>query len=134
MTRAALTPAVIGQVIRFGITGVVATALQSAVYWLLATFAGVAPLVANTFGYLCAVVAGYAMHSQFSFRGHGTRDNKARTTSRFVIVSLLSYALNSFFVWLLVGMMHGPTWWPVIPFFVVTPAVTFVLHRHWVFG
>jgi putative flippase GtrA len=125
--------ALIGQITRYGVTGLIATAIQSAVYWLLATYAGMAPLAANVFGYIAAVAAGYVLHSQWSFKGHGRRDNPARTTSRFVLVSLISFALNSFFVWLLTGVLEGPTWWPIIPFFFVTPVVTFMLHRHWVF-
>jgi hypothetical protein len=35
---------------------------------------------------------------------------------------------------LLTGLLAGPTWWPVVLMLTVTPAVTFLLNRHWVFG
>ena len=124
----------LGQLIRFGMVGGFVTALGVAAYWVPATFFGVAPLLANLLGYAVAVVFGYVLHSRVSFRGHGSRDNVARRTGRFFIVSLVSLALNSLFVGVLTGPLNGPTWWPVIPMLFVTPLVTFYLNRQWVFG
>ena len=122
-----------GQAARFAVTGGVVTALGAVAYWVPATYFGVAPLLANFFGYVVAMVSGYVLHSRWSFRGHGRRDDVLGTTSRFFIVSLASLGLNSLFVWLLTGLLHGPTWWPVITMLFVTPAVTFTLNRQWVF-
>ncbi|MEA3001528.1 MAG: hypothetical protein QOH81_316 [Sphingomonadales bacterium] len=127
-------PPVLVQLIRFGLVGGLVTALGAGAYWVPATFFGVPPLAANVLGYLVAVGLGYFLHSQVSFRGHGSRDNPAHRTGRFFIVSLISLALNSLFVWALTGPLHGPTWWPVVPWIFVTPAVTFVLQRQWVFA
>jgi hypothetical protein len=52
------------------------------------------------------VLVGYVVHSRWSFRGHGRRDNLARTGGRFVIVSLVSFGLNQFWVWLLVQRLE----------------------------
>lgn len=123
-----------GQIVRYGITGGLVTALAAAFYWVTATFLGVHPLLANFLAYLVAVASGYVMHSRWSFKGHGRRDDVTRTTGRFAIVSLVSLGLNSLWVWLLTGLLAGPTWWPVVPMLLVTPAVTFLLNRHWVFG
>lgn len=123
-----------GQLVRYGLTGGFVTAIGAGAYWLLATFAGIAPLVANFVAYLVAMAFGYVLHSRWSFRGHGSRDNVAKTTSRFFIVSLVSFGLNSAFVWLLTGLLHGPTWWPVVPMLLVTPLATFALNRRFVFG
>jgi putative flippase GtrA len=122
------------QLLRFAISGGIVTLLGAGAYWVTATFLGIAPLIANVIGYAVAVVTGYVMHSRFSFAGHGSRDNLARTTGRFVIVSLVSLGLNSFWVWLLTGALGGETWWPVPPMLLVTPLVTFSLNRKWVFG
>ncbi|MFN3943656.1 MAG: GtrA family protein [Allosphingosinicella sp.] len=123
-----------GQLWRFAMTGGFVTGLGAGAYWLLATFFPVAPLVANLIGYLVAVATGYVLHSRWSFRGHGRRDNVARTTGRFFIVSLASLALNSLWVWLFTGLLAGPTWWPLLPMLLVTPLVTFTLNRKWVFA
>ena len=127
------TIVVLGQLFRFGLVGGLVTALGAGAYWVLATFAGLAPLVANLVGYLVAFAAGYVLHSRVSFRGHGSRDNIARTGSRFFLVSLVSLGLNSLFVWTLTGLLDGPTWWPVVPMLLVTPLVTFELNRSWTF-
>jgi putative flippase GtrA len=72
------------------------------------------------------------MHSKWSFKGQGERT--AGTAVRFVAVSLLSLALNSLWVALITGPLGlGPAW-PILPMLFVTPAVTFLLNRHWVFG
>jgi putative flippase GtrA len=123
-----------GQLFRYAVTGGFVTALGICVYLLAAGPLEIAPLLANVLAYVTCVAVGYVIHSRWSFRGYGRRDSVARTTSRFLMVSLVSFALNSFFVWLLTGPMHGPDWWPTVPMLFVTPFVTFALNRRWVFG
>ena len=122
-----------GQFVRYAITGFGITALAAAVYWVLATPFGVHVQVANLVGYLVAVMLGYVIHSRWSFRGHGSRDSTARTTSRFFAASLISLALNSAWIWLLVDRLGGATWWPIVPIMFVTPVAMFWLNRLWVF-
>ena len=131
------------QIVRFGLTGGAATAIYAAVYWPIATYAqmrwplehrSVWPLIANVLGYLVSMVAGYVIHSRWSFRGVGERDNVARTGGRYLVVMLVSFTMNTFFVWFLTGPMHGATWWPLLTNVFVTPMLTFVLYRFWVFA
>lgn len=124
----------LGQLFRFVLTGGFVTVLGAAVYAIPATFFGVPPLLANVAAYLTAATIGYVMHSRWSFRGHGTRDNTARTTGRFLIVSLISFAINSLWVWLLTDAFDLAPWVAVIPMIFFTPIVTFTLNRRWVFG
>jgi putative flippase GtrA len=127
--------ALFGQLIRYALTGGFITALGAALYWVTATFMGVHPLLANVLAYALCVAIGYVLHSRWSFKDHGSRDNPAKRTSRFFLVSLISFALNSLFVWILTGpLLDGPTWWPVLPMLFVTPLVTFALNRRWVFA
>ena len=134
MRQGSAISSVFGQVIRFGLVGGFVTLIGMAVYYFPATFMGVAPLLANLLAYVVAMGLGYVLHSTVSFKGHGSRDNPAKRTGRFFIVSLVSLALNSLWVWTLTGLLDGPTWWPLIPMLFVTPAVTFALNRQWVFG
>ncbi len=124
----------LGQLVRFGIAGGLATALYTMVYSPLAGFKITSEQVANLCGYLVAMGSGYLMHSKWSFRGHGAE--ASQTTWRFFVVSLVSLGINTFFVWLLTddAMLHGPWWWPLLPILFVTPLVTFALNRLWVFG
>ena len=127
-------PPFFGQVIRFGLVGGFVTVIGMAAYYFPATYLGVAPLLANLLAYAVAMALGYVLHSSVSFKGHGSRDRPATRTARFLIVSLVSLGLNSLWVWLLTGLLDGPTWWPLIPMLFVSPAVTFALNRQWVFG
>ncbi|HEY0327131.1 MAG TPA: GtrA family protein [Allosphingosinicella sp.] len=122
-----------GQLIRFGLVGGFVTALGAGAY-LVAAIAGVAPLLANVLAYAVAMASGYVLHSKVSFRGHGSRDNPAQRSLRFVTVSLISFALNSLFVWTMTDPLALPVWTPVVPMLFVTPLVTFTLNRRWVFA
>lgn len=131
-----LTPerqALFWQIARYGVTGLFVTACQAAIYWTLAAPLGLHPQLANGIGYLAAVLIGYFTHSAFTFRGHGSRNNQGARGARFVAVSLISYALNAFWVWLCVSHMRWPEWSPIPAMIFVTPAVMFGLNRQWVF-
>lgn len=122
-----------GQLVRYGLTGGFVTALQAAVYWVLADRAAVHPQLANFLGYLVAVASGYVLHGRFTFRGHGGRERPLARGVRFVAVSLLSLGLNALWVWLCVDLLGWPLWSPVPAMGLVTPALVFVLNRQWVF-
>jgi len=126
--------AIAGQALRFGASGVLLTILVAGGYWLLATPVGLDPMLSMTLAFLAVTGIGYLLHSRFSFRGHGGRDNTATRTARFFTVNVLGFLSNQFFVWLLVKQMGGPTWWPILPVLFVTPVLTFTLNRKWVFG
>jgi putative flippase GtrA len=124
----------LGQLIRFVIAGGITTGLYTLVYSPLAGLGITSEQVANICGYLVAMTSGYLLHSKWSFRGHGAEASK--TSWRFFTVSLVSFGLNTMFVWILTDdtMLAGPWWWPLVPILFVTPLVTFALNRFWVFG
>lgn len=126
--------ALIGQIIRFGVGGGLLTLFVAGGYWVVATFLGVDPNLSLLLVFIVAAALGYVLHSEFTFRGHGTRDRAHIRTFRFFVTTTLGFLANQFFVWLLVKQMGGPTWWPVIPMVVVSPILTFTLNRRWVFG
>jgi putative flippase GtrA len=123
---------VIAQLARFIVSGAFVTALGVGVYALVALVFRWHPQLGNFLAYVVAVASGYVMHSQWSFRGHGGERTNT-TMVRFVIVSLISYALNSFWVWLLFSQLEFGRAAPIVPMLFVTPAVTFLLNRQWVF-
>ena len=122
----------LGQLTRFIVSGAFVTALGVGVYAIVALVLRWHPQLGNFLAYAVAMATGYVMHSRWSFRDHGAeRDH--RTKVRFVIVSLISYALNSFWVWLLFTQLQLGRAAPIAPMLFVTPAVTFLLNRQWVF-
>ena len=124
----------IGQMIRFGLTGGLLTLLVAGGYWIAADVFHVEPMLSMTLNYLVFTGLGYFLHSRWSFRDHGSRDRPALRTVRFFTVNTTGFALNQFFVWLLVKQLGGPVWWSVIPIVLATPLVTFSLNRRWVFS
>ncbi|MDP9413003.1 MAG: GtrA family protein [Pseudomonadota bacterium] len=125
--------ALLGQLVRYALTGGLASVVNIGVYWVLAAH-GMDPNLAWAVGFAAAVLVGYFVHSRWSFRGHGRRDNLARTGGRFLVVSLVSFALNQLWVWLLVRHLMLPLWAPYPLVLGVTPLVVFMLNRKWVFG
>ena len=125
--------AALGQLVRYGIIGLAITALGQAVYYILAESGTTSPLAAIAIAWVVGIVVGYFAHGWISFAGHGERDDHAAIGLRFVVVNLVGYLLNSFWVWLLVERLDGPTWWPILPNVALTPLMTFWLHRSWTF-
>ena len=124
---------ILGQLVRYALTGGLASVVNIGVYWVLA-LGGMDPNLAWTIGFLAAVAVGYVVHSRWSFQGHGRRDNIARTGSRFFVVSLISFAINQLWVWLLVQYLDLPLWAPYPLVLGVTPLIIFSLNRRWVFA
>ncbi len=122
------------QLVRYAIIGAAITAGGQAIYYALAETRTTSPLVAIAIAWIVGVVVGYFAHGWISFAGHGARDNHGQMSVRFVAVNLIGYAINSFWVWLLVERLGGATWWPIIPNIALTPLMTFWLHRRWTFS
>lgn len=122
------------QAVRYAFAGLLITLLFSASYWAVTEILGIDPMISLTIVFLVFSAISYVTHGVFSFRGHGARDRHHVRASRFLIVNIVGFLLNQFFVWYLVKYVGGPTWWPIVPFIFVTPWVTFALHRKWVFG
>jgi putative flippase GtrA len=130
-TRLNFPSETIGQLVRFAIVGFGLAVVYSGIYWYLATYV-MPPVAAVVIAFLVSVSIGFVLHSRWSFRGHGQREDHALKV-KFVLVQLSGFVLNEIFTWVLTGPMHEPTWWPLVPAIFVTPLATFALNRHLVF-
>lgn len=130
-TRTNLNNSEFGQLVRFAIVGFSLAGVYSAIYWYLATYV-MPPMLAVVAAFLVAVSLGFILHSRWSFRGHGKREDRAMKL-KFLAVQSAGFLLNEAFTWVLTGPMHGPTWWPLIPAIFVTPLATYILNRQLVF-
>lgn len=124
----------LAQIGRYAISGAGLTAFYSAVYWGTAVPMHVAPLIANTIAFILTFAMGYVIHSRWSFRGHGTRARPVVGYTRFLIVNLLAYGLNSFWVWLIVERMNGSVGMSILPIAFITPWFSFWMNRRWTFS
>lgn len=120
--------------IRYVVSGAFVTSVHLLIYWLAAQPLRIAPLIANVIAQVVSTTLGYNIHSRWTFRGHGRRDNLARTGGRFIVVTAFGFVLNSFWVWLFTGLLHGAVWWPMPAIAILTPLAVFWLNRLWVFS
>jgi putative flippase GtrA len=123
----------LGQVLRYGITGGIVTAFGVGAYLIAVGWGNVPPLGSNVIAYLVSMALGYFMHARFSFRGQGG-DASVQQGGKFFITSGISFALNSLFVWLFTDVMGWDERTPVIAMIFITPAICFVIYRKWVFA
>jgi putative flippase GtrA len=119
------------QLVRFALVGLFLAAIYSAIYWYLATYV-MPPVAAVVIAFFVSVSIGFVMHSRWSFRGHGAREDR-RLKIKFLLVQASGFLLNEAFTWVLTGPLHGPVWWPLVPAIFVTPFATFALNRQLVF-
>ena len=131
-TKLNVSHGALGQLVRFGIVGLSLAVVYSAIYWYLATYF-MPPVVAVVIAFLVSVSIGFVLHSRWSFRGHGKREDRLMKI-KFFVVQTSGFLLNEAFTWLLINHLHGPTWWPLIPAVFVTPLATYLFNRQWVFG
>lgn len=123
-----------GQVLRYAFAGLSITVAFAFSYWALSEWVGIAPMVSLTIAFIVFTAISYVTHSRFTFRGHGSRDRPALRTTRFLIANVIGYCVNQLWVWWLVEHLGGATWWPTVPMILVTPWLTFVLQRKWVYA
>jgi len=125
--------ALLGQLVRYAVTGLVASFVNIGIYHAGLAFAHLDANLAWTIGFLGAAATGYVIHGNWSFRGHGSRDRQHVRIARFAVVSLISFGLNNFWVWWFVKHLGLPVWTPDLPCLTVTPLLVFWLNRQWVF-
>jgi len=125
---------VLVQLIRYGLAGLLITLAVAASYWAITDLLHVDPMISFTIVFLIFSAISYVTHGEYSFRGHGARDQHHIRMGRFLAVNVLGYLVNQAFIWLLVKQLGGPTWWPTIPMVCVTPLLTFTLHRRFVYA
>jgi putative flippase GtrA len=130
------TSGVLGQLIRFGIAGGLSSVVYSLVYLPLThfVFQGSRAVLAVPFAFAVAVTVGYFLHSRWSFKDHGSRDQGAVQRLKFVAVQGSGLGLNAVVTWIGTAALHLQPWVPLIPAILLAAIVTFLLNRLWVFG
>ena len=88
----------IGQMIRFAIVGVVATAIHYAIYWVLQRHINVS--IAYTIGYVVSFLANYFLSARFTFRAKTSARNGIGFVGAHLFNYLLQIVLLNFFLWL----------------------------------
>lgn len=120
------------QLIRYAIAGFCVTQFATGIYSALIYFGRLDPFLANSLSTVCGLCAGYLAHSRWSFAVGGS-DNEGLQMGRFLLASLIAFLINSFWIWLLVRVLHLSPLAPVPLMMLATPCASFLLNRYWVF-
>ncbi|MCR5077922.1 MAG: GtrA family protein [Prevotella sp.] len=112
----------IGEIVRFIIVGVTATAIQYGIYLLMILWFH--PLVANTIGYLVSFVFNYVASTHYTFRVKSTASRGAGFTLSHVVNYLLQTVCLHLFLW--AGLSKQIA---MIPMFCICVPVNFILVR-----
>lgn len=126
----------LGQLVRFGISGVISTLIYTAVYLPLTQFVFERrhAVYAVPFGFAAAVTAGFFLHSRWSFKGHGTRTPGPAQQLKFLGVQASGMALNAVVTWIGTAGLGLAPWVPLLPAIVLATGLTFYLNRRLVFA
>ncbi len=119
----------VGEVLRFGLVGVVATAVHVGVA-LVAHALGLTPQIANFCGYLVAVWVSFLGHARFTFAV--SRMYRAQVV-RFFVISLISL-LTSSAVTALGTAMGWSFWISMAGVAVIVPGATYLAAKFWAFS
>lgn len=122
-----------GQIAAYALGGGAITLLHSLTYWILAEPLRIDAYLANSIAAVVAGVSGYVLHSRWTFGHTNTAGGGVGAAGRFIIVSVLCYALNSFWVWLFVQRLALGVTLSIVPMILATPWLGFALNRWWTF-
>jgi putative flippase GtrA len=117
---------------RFAVVGLIATLVHVLVYAASIEWWKQTALAGNALGFALGVNVSFLGHRAWTFAD--MRVSRAgRSLARFWIVALFGFALNSLFVHLVTGTAKLGYGWAIPLIAGVTPIVTFVLSKRWVF-
>ena len=112
----------VGEVVRFGIVGVLATLLQDASYTVLLLWCS--PSLSMAVGYIVSFIFNFIASTRFTFKVETNARHGAGFALSHVVNYLLQMATLNFFLWIGVSKTLAP-----IPMFCICVPVNFVLVR-----
>lgn len=117
-----------GQIGRFGVVGLLATAVHVAVGMGLHALAGLAPFRANLVAFCCALGVSFLGQTRLTFPGSGAG---LGAFARFTAVTATGLGLNQGLVWLVTSVLGGPYWLALAVIVATVPGATFLLLKFW---
>lgn len=118
------------RVVRYGIAGVVATAIYVAAVALLVERARLSPVSAAVVATMIVIVTSYVINRTFVF---GTNRRHSSAFARFVAASLLGIALNAGLMHLATRMLAWPYLAGAVLSVAVVPPLNFLVNYLWTF-
>ena len=116
------------QISRFGLVGIVATAVHVGVGLGLHESAGLRPLWANLIAFGCALGVSFIGQTRLTFPD-STADGGA--FFRFAVVAVSGLGLNQTIVWVVTSVFASPYWLALAIIIFTVPGITFLLLKFW---
>lgn len=113
------------ELIRFAITGTIATVLQYLIYYMLMTVAGAS--IAWTIGYAISFVFNFMMTTYFTFKVKPNKKKAGGFAVSHIINWLMQLGTLNFFIWAGVSKALAP-----IPMYMICMPMNFLLVRFFV--
>lgn len=127
------TPNWFHQAVRFGMVGLLNTAVDLGSYWLLTRLVPIFAdqhVPAKAISYTLGVINSYIWNRRFTFR------SKVSTTSRFIlffVINLIAVGINSGLMALALNILHLPEWVGLLAATVITMSWNFLTSKFIVF-
>ena len=115
------------QIIRFGIVGVIATALDFGVLVVLKELLNMDVLIASAISFCVSVAVNYILSMAFVFKSKN--ENKVKEFIVFILLSIGGLCLNQLILW--VGVRFTSVYYLVVKIFalVIVPIYNFVTRK-----
>ncbi|MEM7243685.1 MAG: GtrA family protein [Pseudomonadota bacterium] len=123
------TNPLMGQIARFGVVGVIATAIHIMIAYFVQQ-SGVADQLANFTGFLAAAVFSFFGNLLFTFRAKGSVRNYIK---RFAVVSGSNYFASAGLIFILTQQLGFPFEISLLGMVLIIPAISFLVQKLWVF-
>jgi putative flippase GtrA len=124
----------LAQLAKFGVVGLLASAVHAGVYLATAETLLLTPLLANLAGFSCAFGVSYLGHRHWTFAAQAAGTHAASTLAKFLATALLGFTSNHLITWLLVERLALPKASALIGILFVTPLLTFACSKYWAFA
>jgi len=120
-----------GQVVRYGIVGIIGTVLHIGTLALLVERFQVEPVLSSIIGFLIAFVISYFLNFFWVF--NSSREHLT-TSIRYLVVSVFGLILNTLIMYTVVDILQWWYGWGALGIILVIPASNFILNYLWTFG
>ncbi len=117
--------------LRFAVSGSVATTVHVGVFTLLVEWLALRPLLAVAPSFIVALFFSYGINYHWTFSASAPHQTML---PRFVVVALLGLSLNLIITYLVVDIGHYWYGYALLLIVLFIPLITFFLSRFWVFN
>lgn len=116
------------QASRFGVSGLIVTALHAAIAATLVESAGLYPGWANAAAYVVANITSYLLHTYWSFSQRPSAGSWVRFVTVSIVGLIITFAVSSF-----VDSLGWHYSLGIAAVVITVPPVTFLMHRYWTY-